>query len=215
MKLFWKNICIYVLPCMAFSVFYILCFNHLEDTVVTNYHIIEMTADDAIPFIPFFVIPYYLWFPFVASSVIILYFHSKKEYVQLCLHLMAGMVIFLLVSALFPNGHVLRPTNLQNTNVFTDLILNIYALDTPTNIVPSLHVYNTIAVYVAISNSALSAKIKWLSPLYFIISLSIILSTLFIKQHSMFDLLTAFILSLIFYPLIYFYPYKKKATPIN
>lgn len=51
------------------------------------------------------------------------------------------MTVFLLVSFLYPNGHELRPA-LELENVFQKAVWLLYQADTPTNILPSVHVFN-------------------------------------------------------------------------
>ena len=61
-----------------------------------------------------------------------------------------GMTVFLIISWLYPNMQQLRPV-LDGTNGFwTGLVANLYAVDTNTNIFPSIHVFNSIAVCIAI-----------------------------------------------------------------
>ena len=46
-------------------------------------------------------------------------------------------------------------------------------------------------------------KEYFVSPYYLVLCISIILSTMFIKQHSMFDVLTAFLMAGIMYIVVY------------
>ena len=86
-------------------------------------------------------------------------------------------------------------------NIFTHLVQVIYASDTPANLWPSIHVYNSIGSMIAIQRSRRfnrTAKIVG-----HIIGVSIILSTVFVKQHSVYDVITAFIMATIFYYVFY------------
>ena len=94
-----------------------------------------------------------LWFPYVALTVVLLCIRDKEESEKLVAFLMAGMTIFIIVSAVFPNGHNLRPKTFAQDNIFIDLIKNLYATDTPTNILPSIHVYNSVAIMIAVWRS--------------------------------------------------------------
>ena len=111
------------------------------------------------------------------------------------------MTIFLVISTVFPNMHQLRPAVFPRDNIFTHMVGIIYASDTPTNLWPSIHVYNSLGTMIAIHRSKRFNKpAKAISDF---IGVSIILSTLFIKQHSMYDVITAFIMATVFYLLIY------------
>ena len=46
----------------AYWLLYLPWFAYLEKTVTKHFHIIHMKLDDYIPFLPVFVIPYFLWF---------------------------------------------------------------------------------------------------------------------------------------------------------
>ena len=88
--------------------------------------------------------------------------------------------------------------------IFTQLIAGIYRTDTPTNILPSIHVFNSLAVYFAIHNCQTLKDKKWLQGGSLILSSLIILSTMFIKQHSVIDVCLGTTLALfghlLFYP---------------
>ena len=114
-----------------------------------------------------------------------------------------GMTLFLIISTLFPNGHHLRPQVMPRDNVFTDLIAGLYLTDTSTNIFPSIHVYNSIAAHLGIAKCEALRKYRALRFGSLILSVSIILSTVLIKQHSVLDLFGAVILAVLVYIPIY------------
>ena len=114
------------------------------------------------------------------------------------------MTLFLLISTIWPNGQDLRP-NLRGTEGFFERwVLHLYQTDTPTNICPSIHVYNSLGVEFAIARSEKLRKYKLLQVSSFILCIAIILSTVFLKQHSLFDVATAIVLSVLMYYLIYY-----------
>lgn len=114
-----------------------------------------------------------------------------------------GNDYFLIISTLWPNGHHLRPYAMPRDNIFTQMIAYLYKTDTPTNLWPSIHVYNSIGAHLAIVHNRRLAQNKAICTGSFILCVSIILSTVFIKQHSMFDVLTAFVLSAVMYVIVY------------
>lgn len=195
----------HIIPLLIYGVIYLAWFAHLERTVTRHYTIIHMSIDDHIPFIEIFVIPYLLWFVYVAGVVMYLFFKNKEDYYRTCAFLFTGMTIFLIISTVFPNGHQLRLAQMPRDNIFTAMIERLWKTDTPTNLWPSIHCYNSIGAYFAIiKNKHLSEK-KWVCTASFLLSVSIILSTVFIKQHSMFDVLTAFIMAAVMYVIVYHY----------
>lgn len=191
-----------LLPLLYFP-FYMLAFSYLERTVTTHFALVHMRLDDYIPFIEYFVIPYYLWFPYIAVTVITFIFLDKRDYYKLCITLGTGMTLFLLISFLIPNGHDLRPLTFERDNIFTMLIKTMYAVDTPTNLFPSIHCYNSLMAHTAIMENETLKKHKGIQIISLLLCVSIVLSTMFIKQHSVFDVLTALALSVIMYLLVY------------
>ena len=110
--------------------------------------------------------------------------------------------IFIIVSYLYPNGLELRPETFTRDNIFVQLTKMIYSMDTPTNVLPSIHVFNSMAVYFAVKNSPKLKNNKAARTGAFVMTSLIILSTMFLKQHSVVDVLTALILSCLSYDFI-------------
>ena len=79
----------------------------------------------------------------------------------------------------------------------------LYKTDTPTNLFPSIHVYNSIGVNIAVWHSENFKKNKPVRYGSFLIMTSIILSTVFLKQHSVFDVITGIVLSVFLFTLVY------------
>ena len=83
------------------------------------------------------------------------------------------------------------------------MIAALWRTDTPTNLWPSIHVYNSLGAHFAIAKSKAFEGQKRLKLLSLILAVSIILSTMLIKQHSMFDVLTAFAMAAVMYIVVY------------
>ena len=198
---FWKNYR-HALPLILYGIVYMQWFSHLEKTVTSNYRLIHFRPDDFIPFCEAFVIPYLLWFAYVAAVVVYFFFRDKDDYFRACTFLFTGMTVFLIVSTLWPNGHDLRPAVMPRDNICTRLVSSLYHADTPTNLWPSIHVYNSMGAHFALTHSALGRK-KSMRIASGILALSIILSTMLIKQHSVFDVVTGIGLGSVMYLLVY------------
>ncbi|MDD2971230.1 MAG: serine/threonine protein phosphatase [Lachnospiraceae bacterium] len=198
----------HAIPLIMYAFLYMIWFMALEQRNVRNYTVIHMKIDDYIPFCELFAIPYFLWFLYVATTVLYLFFTNKKEYYQLCIFLFTGMTIFLIVSTVFPNGQHLRPASFARDNILTHLVAFLYRTDTATNICPSIHVYNALAAHIAISKSNRLGSHKNIQKGSAVLSFSIILSTVFLKQHSMFDVITACGMAMIVYAFVYLADYS-------
>lgn len=193
----------HALPLILYGIIYMQWFAYLERTVTSNYRLIHFRPDDYIPFCEVFVIPYLLWFAYVAAVVIYFFFKDKDDYFRACAFLFTGMTIFLIISTLWPNGHDLRPAVMPRDNIFTRLTAMLYRTDTPTNLWPSIHVYNSLGCHIAVMRSARLEHKKGIRIGSFVLCVSIVLSTMFIKQHSVFDVTTAFIMAAVMYVIVY------------
>ena len=193
-------------PLAVYAFIYLAWFKHLEETITSRYQVIHVSLDDAIPFCEVFVIPYFLWFAYVAVTVAYFFLKDKDDYFKMFVFLSTGMTVFLLISTLFPNGHHLRPHIMPRDNIFTQMVAALYKTDTPTNLWPSIHVYNSLGCHIAIMKSGRIKNAKRgtvVRIVSFILCISIIMSTMFIKQHSVFDVTTAFIMAAIMYGIVY------------
>lgn len=188
---------------LLYFLIYLPWFGHLEKTVTTHFHVIHVALDDYIPFCEYFVIPYFLWFGYIAWGLGYFFLKNKDEYFRLCTVLFTGMTIFLIVSTVYPNGHYLRPTEFERNNIFVHMVKWLYSTDTATNLFPSIHVYNSIAVNMAVWHCNNFKKNKVVRFCSAILMVSIILSTMFLKQHSVFDVATGILLAVFMYTLVY------------
>ena len=139
---------------LTYAVFYIMMFRYLENRSLMSYyyHVVHTVFDDMIPFCELFIIPYLLWFPYMIGTVLYFIFRieNRNEYYQLACNMMMGMTVFLVVSYFYPNILHLRPSVFPRENIFTDLVRILYRSDTSTNVLPSIHVFNSLAVNKAI-----------------------------------------------------------------
>ncbi|MCI5918128.1 MAG: phosphatase PAP2 family protein [Roseburia sp.] len=188
---------------LLYFLIYLPWFGYLEENVTIHFHVIHVALDDKIPFCEYFIIPYMLWFAYVAWGVAYFFFKNKSEYYKLCAFLFTGMTIFLVISTVYPNGHYLRPTTFERDNIFVQAVQWLYSTDTPTNLFPSIHVYNSLGINMAVWHSENFKKNKPVRYGSAILCISIILSTMFLKQHSVFDVVTGIVLAAFMFSLVY------------
>ena len=136
-----------------YALIYMPWFVWLEKSVTGNYYVIHSPIDDMIPFVEYFIIPYLLWFVFIAVWGLYFFFTNVKDFYKLTKLTIIGMTIFLIISTLVPNGLNLRPEVFERDNIFVDLVRFVYRVDTPTNVFPSLHVFNSLGICIAIHES--------------------------------------------------------------
>ena len=190
---------------------YMAWFLYLESNNNKDFVSIHIKLDDYIPFNEWFVIPYLLWFAYVFITIVYLFFNAHKEdFYRYYAYLFLGMFSCLIIYSLWPNQQTLRPDLIiiGRDNILIKIVSLIYSYDTPTNVCPSIHVYNSICTHIAISknNKLRNNKFIYLSSLILLVSIS--LSTMFLKQHSAFDTICAVALAMILYLLVY-YPSER------
>lgn len=190
---------------LFYAVFYMICFYALEQRSDVEFHIIHTPLDDYIPFCEYFIVPYIFWFVYMFIAILFFIFinPNKREYYQMILSLGTGMTLFLLISYLYPNGLNLRPQNLVHGNLFTDVVILLYSHDSPTNVFPSIHVFNSLAIHTAIARSRMLDQDRWIKWASFVLTVAIIASTLFLKQHSVLDVIGGIVLAIITYLIFY------------
>ena len=144
--------------------------------------------DNKIPFIKYFVIPYYTWYILIVFSFLYIYIRSQDEFYDFVACMTITMLTALLVYICFQTT-VIRP-EIVGDDIFSNLIRSIYSADKPINCCPSLHVSITLVCSMWINRVS---KNKYLKIGVFFLGTLIILSTLFIKQHIVIDVFVSFI----------------------
>lgn len=156
----------------------------------TQYHAIYCPLDDWIPFEEWFIIPYMLWIvSIVALSLYTLLYDidSFKWYMKF---LTISMSISTVIYLIYPSCQNLRPAVLPRDNLLTQAVAILYRADTNTNVFPSEHAIGAIAVWLtAIRTKGLRSPGKCAA--ISILMLLICFSTVFLKQHSILDVIAA------------------------
>ena len=65
-----------------YGLIYLPWFFYLEQHVTTKFHVIHTPLDDKIPFIEYFIVPYMLWFAFIAVTIGYFFFCNTNEFLQ-------------------------------------------------------------------------------------------------------------------------------------
>ncbi len=200
---------------LLYFFFYLAVFT-LEEKFLRPVVTIECPLDDLIPFNSLFVIPYLAWFLLVPSVVGYLMFKSKEEFLDICFMLFTGMTICLAIYAVVPNGIHLREM-ITGHDVCSQLVILLRKVDTATNVCPSIHVFATLCVMMAVFRSPLFDQKRLLKGFIAVLSVLICLSTVFLKQNSVVDLCCGAALSVIMYHWTYQCDWRRRAvkTPIR
>lgn len=159
---------------LSYGLIYLPWFTALQQNVGKPYHVMHTALDDLIPFNEYFIVPYLLWFLYVAAAIAYFFFTNKDDYYRLCTFLFTGMTISLLVCTLYPNGTDFRPAIDPDKNIFCLLVAKLWSIDPCINVFPSIHAYNSIGVHISICRSQTLSKNKplvWASGILMVVHL--------------------------------------------
>lgn len=183
--------------------FYGFAFELLEWYVKPEvYHIMYSKIDDYIPFQEIFILPYYYWFIALIGIHIYTFFKEPNIFKKLMRFIIVTQTIALVIFTFYPSIQMLRPDTMPRDNIFTDMVSHIYTIDTNTNVCPSLHVVGAVAVYLAAVRCNAFKTRGW-RCFFFISTLLICLSTVFLKQHSVEDMPISAMVCLLGYAVSY------------
>ena len=173
-----------------YALFYLSFFALLERTIQTPDLWVHCQLDDLIPFCKYAIVPYILWFPWIPFTLFyLLYKAPREDFWRLCIPLFTGMTMTLLFYAIVPNGLALRPKYVPGTDIFAQLVRMIYRSDTPINVCPSIHVFNSVTLMLAYHRCRIfeQPRFRWMRPAADVLCISIVCSTMLLKQHSCID----------------------------
>lgn len=151
-------------------------------------HIVKTRLDARIPLVPAFSVPYLLFIPGLIGTILYAYLGNtgfKALAFSVIIVYLFSYVVYVLYQTYVP-----RPA-IPGHDVFSCLVRWIYDHDQPYNGMPSGHVSGAtiLAIYYLSTNIAFG----WLIAVF---SLIIVLSTLFVKQHFVLDVITGVTLGL-------------------
>lgn len=163
-----------------------LLLNHSTEHV----YVLVTMIDQRIPFLPFFIIPYIAWYGLLFVVLIWFMHHNLQLYRSSIFSLILGLVICFIIFSFFQTT-VPRPDILGH-DIFSRLTKAIYTIDQPFNAFPSIHVMTAYVILLgSLKMNTHSLKISLLIQSSVIL---VILSTLFLKQHTLLDVLGGLLL---------------------
>ena len=187
---------------LLYWLFYGIVFWTLEQGIKLDYHTIWCPLDDKIPFCEFFVIPYYFWFFFIFWIIIYGFFYDIEAFNRFHMFVILTYTATLVIYIAYPNQQLLRPQEYVRDNILVDIAKLLYAYDTNTNVCPSIHIIGSLAVMFTAWHSKLYSTKKWRFA-FVIMTFVICLSPLFLRQHSIIDVIVGLIISFVAYPLVF------------
>ncbi len=154
--------------------------------------------DRGIPFLKIFVIPYIAWYLFLFCTFVYFCLKDREVYYKTLLSLNLGLLVCYAVY-FFYQTTVPRPL-LAEEDILTRMVAWVYATDQPFNCFPSIHSLTSYLMFKGIRHSHIRNKQNQL--VISSIAFTIILSTLFIKQHAILDAIAAIFLGEVLFNLV-------------
>ena len=169
--------------------------------------------DSVIPFCEWFVIPYIMWYVQLALMGFYTFFKRPSKFFRLSIMVAGGAFVCMLICSLLPmyfdrSGMEAFPRE----NLLVEGVKLIRGIDPPTTVLPSMHVYVSVALHVCLCKDEILSSRKALKYSSLVLSVLITLSTVFIKQHSVIDVVAALILIPIMYCIAYLPKYTKSCS---
>lgn len=160
---------------------------------------ISTSLDHNIPFIPVFIIPYIIWYAYMFMYLVYFCFKDTRVFIKtLIMIVLAELVCFTIY--FFFQTTVPRPDPQGNT-LMIQLVKMVYANDQPYNCFPSIHVLTTFSIMLGSLNLQNKHLLNTIS-IHLIGSL-IIISTLFVKQHVILDMIGSMFLITFIYGIVF------------
>ena len=154
-----------------------------------NVNSLVTNVDKTIPFLKVFIVPYITWYGYIAVGLVYLCMKKRKAYYTSLISLNIGLIICYIIYATFQTT-VPRPV-ITGSDILSKLVNMIYKHDNPYNCFPSMHVTTTYILMKGINDTENNIIISFI---FNIIGILIIVSTQFVKQHVVLDLVFALLL---------------------
>ncbi len=175
-------------PYLAIPPLYLLAFFFAEKVVCEGRFVSYLPIDDKIPFISLFVVPYVLWYFLIFGTGFYLFRRDPEGFKRYMSFMGIAFFSIIILNILFPNEQNLRADLTLQDGIFSKAVSFIYSVDTNTNVCPSMHVVGTLGAVFSIWERRFPTLWRFFLS---VLGIFICLSTVFIKQHSSLDVITA------------------------
>lgn len=156
----------------------------------TAYVAVSIPLDSRIPFCEYFALFYWAWYFLLAGTGVYLLIKDKTGFYNYMLFMIIGFSFCLATYWLYPTGQHLRPETLPNNNLFCRAMSLIYGIDPSINVLPSMHAVGSFMCGAALAMSRTTKK-RAAKAAPVILSFLCGISTVFVKQHSLLDIIAS------------------------
>ena len=161
-------------------------------------HVVFCALDDLIPFCEVLIVPYVLWFACCIFMTLYTLFRDVPVFRRFMWYLIVTALVSFVFYLFYPSVFPAQPDPLPRRNVFTWIVSVVYGSDNPTNAFPSEHVIVALGMLFTTLHSKKLRRPAFSIP-FSALQLLICASVVFVKQHSILDVLGALPLSLLGY----------------
>ena len=159
------------------------------------FSIVKYPLDDVIKFNNISAIPYFYWYFLIAITAFLLIRSKKDLYYRYILCSVTGMLLSCAIFIIYPTT-VPRPF-IEGNDILTKMVQLIYTIDRPYNCFPSAHVI--YAVIISLFLYKYKHDSIWFNIWNITSCLSIMASTVFMKQHYLPDVVSGAIIGVILF----------------
>lgn len=158
-------------------------------------HMLITIIDQNIAFNRFFVVPYLAWYFIIFVALIWFISRDHKLYYSTLISIICGLLISFGLFSIFQTT-VPRPV-VMGSDLFSQLTKLVYRIDSPYNAFPSIHVMTSFIIFLGCNRTRVTAR---RTSLFFQgTAILVMLSTLFIKQHTLADVAGGLIMGFIMF----------------
>ena len=183
---------------IVYFIFYFLTENLIP---LEACHVIHSHLDDFIPFNEFFAIFYCFWYVLLVASLLWFFLYDIDSFKRLQIFIIITQVVAMICYIIYPSVQDLRPETFPRDNFLTHVMAFIYAFDTPSGVCPSLHVAYSMGIASVWLKYKPAPKAWKVFVVFSVVMISI--STAFVKQHSVIDIVAAVPVGLLAEYLVY------------
>jgi len=184
-----------------FLIAQIIIYSLIQRLMSTHEYDFSVALDEKIPFLPHFIWIYHTLIPAIIFTCVVLIKKKSAFMTAYFSCLVATSVLFIfyvLFPSFYPRGDL--SSYYQSTSVW--LVEMTRMIDSANNTFPSSHVTFSWLMFLSVSNSEIVKKRSFISVVYFLWALLVSFSTIVLKQHFIFDVISGMFLALISYSFI-------------
>ena len=181
---------------------YLAAFFIIEHFITDNYWATQTVLDRYVPFCEWFIFPYVSWSPLLVVLGVYLILKDGEGFRRYMWYIMVTFITAVVFCILIPNGQDLRPAVMEHHNLAAWLVEYTYSIDTNTNVFPSVHILGCMAAVAAVWHTPGLRKPAWRWGVTLYAAL-IMVSTMFVKQHAVIDVLAGLLTGAIAYVFVY------------